>query len=68
VPSLPSSTPPLLLAFLLLAQVPPALDIVKGSLAEARTGKPVELHGLNWFGWETDTPGFDGLWVSLWEG
>jgi hypothetical protein len=30
----------------------------------ARIGKPVELHGLIRFGWETDTPGFDGLWVS----
>lgn len=46
-------------------QVPPALDIAGGSLTEAKTGKVAELHGLNWFGWETDTPGFDGLWVSV---
>lgn len=49
-------------------QVPPALDIAGGSLTEAKTGKVAELHGLNWFGWETDTPGFDGLWVSVWLG
>jgi hypothetical protein len=46
-------------------QVPPALDIAGGSLTEAKSGKVAELHGLNWFGWETDTPGFDGLWVSV---
>jgi hypothetical protein len=44
--------------------VPPALDIEGGTLTETKSGKPAELHGLNWFGWETDTPGFDGLWVS----
>jgi hypothetical protein len=54
----------LLLLLLLLLQVPPALDIQSGTLTEVRSGKPAVLHGLNWFGWETDTPGFDGLWVS----
>lgn len=46
-------------------QVAPQLDIVNGALTDVRTGKPAELHGLNWFGWETSTPGFDGLWVRL---
>jgi hypothetical protein len=43
-------------------QVPPPLDMVSGRLIDATTQAPTELHGLNFFGWETGTFNFDGLW------
>lgn len=44
-------------------QVPPALAVAGGRLIERASGAPAELHGVNYFGWNTDTPNFDGLWA-----
>jgi hypothetical protein len=44
-------------------QVPPALAVTNGRLVERASGAPAQLHGVNFFGWNTDTPNFDGLWA-----
>jgi hypothetical protein len=43
--------------------VPPALAIINGRLVQRALGAPAQLHGVNFFGWNTDTPNFDGLWA-----
>uniref|UniRef100_A0A383WE90 Ammonium transporter AmtB-like domain-containing protein n=1 Tax=Tetradesmus obliquus TaxID=3088 RepID=A0A383WE90_TETOB len=45
------------------SKVPPALAVAGGRLIERASGAPAELHGVNYFGWNTDTPNFDGLWA-----
>jgi hypothetical protein len=48
-----------------MVQVLPALKVSpRGDLVEAASGRVAKLHGNNWFGWETDSPSVDGLWVS----
>lgn len=34
-----------------------------GTLVEKVTGKPARMHGVNFFGWNAQTPNFDGLWA-----
>ncbi|KAF8068194.1 zinc finger CCCH domain-containing protein 18 [Scenedesmus sp. PABB004] len=47
----------------------PPLALVDGQLLVAAPDRPGEppaaarLHGVNWFGWETDSASVDGLWV-----
>lgn len=43
--------------------MPPALQLINGTLLEQQTGKAATLHGVNWFGWNTGTLNFDGLWA-----
>lgn len=46
-----------------LLQVPPALTLRNGTLVERNTGRPAQFRGTNFFGWNTGTLNFDGLWA-----
>lgn len=48
--------------------VAPALaySVVKGRIVDGRN-QPVQLRGLNWFGFETDTLAPHGLWARNWK-
>jgi hypothetical protein len=48
-----------------LLQVPPALTVRIGTLVERNTGRPAQLRGTNFFGWNTGSLNFDGLWAYL---
>lgn len=49
----------------MLLQVPPPLKLTaEGDILNEETGQKAQLHGINWFGWETATPSVDGLWVG----
>lgn len=47
----------------MLPQVPPALTIRNGMLVERGTGRPAQLRGTNFFGYNTGSLNFDGLWA-----
>lgn len=58
----------LLLGFLLGQAAGPALaySVVGGRIVDERN-RPVQLRGLNWFGFETDTLAPHGLWARNWK-
>ena len=55
----------LLLLLLLIPLPAPAYQVVNGAIYDA-DGQPVQLRGVNWFGFETEQHVAHGLWARGW--
>ncbi len=51
-----------------LSAFPPGPFSVRGASIVDSAGEPVDIHGLNWFGFETDIFVAHGLWARNWRG
>lgn len=60
------SIPALLLALLLAPHAASAYSVIGGRVVDSQ-GQPVQLRGINWFGFETTDHVAHGLWARNWK-